>query len=340
MNQQHRRTALVTGAAGFIGSRLSEMLLDDGWTVTGVDCFTDYYPRRQKEANVAGLLAGDGFTFVEDDLATMDLLDRLEGVDTVFHQSAQAGVRDSWAGGFASYVQHNVLATQRLLEACLQAGTRRLVYASSSSVYGNAERYPTREQDVTRPFSPYGVTKLAAENLVCAYARNFGLSTVALRYHTVYGPRQRPDMAIHRLFRAALSGEPFPLFAAGGFVRDFTYVDDICRANVLAAEADLAPGTILNLAGGESVTMVQLIDRIGALVGRPVPVEEFAGQAGDVQRTEADWSAARTLLGWTPVTGLDEGLRAQSEWHASVHAGRDHSGTSPRAEGNAVHHGR
>jgi UDP-glucuronate 4-epimerase len=306
--------ALVTGSAGFIGSRLCEMLVDNGWSVTGVDCFTDYYPRAIKESNLQALRASPSFTFVEGDLRSMRLAECLRGVDAVFHQAAQAGVRDSWGTGFASYVEHNVTATQRLLEAALGEGIGRFVYASSSSVYGNAERYPTREQDPARPFSPYGVTKLAAENLVNAYAHNFGLPTVALRYHTVYGPRQRPDMAIHRLIRAALGEGTFPLFAAGDFVRDFTFVDDICRANLRCAEVDLPPGTVLNLAGGESTTMSALIDRVGDLVGSPVPVEERPGQPGDVRRTDADWSAAREMLDWLPVTRLADGIRAQVEW--------------------------
>jgi nucleoside-diphosphate-sugar epimerase len=307
--------ALVTGVAGFIGSRLAETLVNQGWSVVGVDCYTDYYGRPAKEANLSAVRAADAFTFVEGDLNDVGLPAILDGVDVVFHQAAQAGVRDSWGNGFASYVHHNVLATQRLLEEALQAGVRRFVYASSSSVYGNAERYPTVESDVVRPFSPYGVTKLAAENLVSAYARNFGLSSISLRYHTVYGPRQRPDMAIHRLIKAALTGEPFPLFAAGDFVRDFTFVDDICRANVLAAQANVEPGAVFNLAGGESITMSGLIDRIGEIVGREVPIEERPGQAGDVRRTDADWSKAQKQLGWEPVTSLDEGLRAQVEWH-------------------------
>jgi nucleoside-diphosphate-sugar epimerase len=316
--------ALVTGAAGFVGSRLCEMLVDDGWSVTGVDCFTDYYPRAIKAGNLRALHASPTFTFVEGDLRSMRLAERLRGVDVVFHQAAQAGVRDSWGTGFASYVEHNVTATQRLLEAALGAGVGRFVYASSSSVYGNADRYPTREQDPTRPFSPYGVTKLAGENLVNAYARNFGLATVALRYHTVYGPRQRPDMAIHRLIRAALGEGTFPLFGAGDFVRDFTFVDDICRANLRCTEVVLPPGTVLNLAGGESTTMSALIERIGDLVGSPVPVEDREGQAGDVRRTDADWSAARAMLGWEPAMTLADGIHAQVEWQRRTGKGSRH----------------
>lgn len=315
--------ALVTGAAGFIGSRLSRLLIDEGWSVTGVDCFTDYYARHLKEANLAPIRASGTFTLVEDDLGLMpagELSAHLTGVDVVFHQAAQAGVRDSWGSGFTSYVQHNVTATQSLLEAALHSDVSRFVYASSSSVYGNAQRYPTREQDLTRPYSPYGVTKLAAENLVNAYARNFGLSTVALRYHTVYGPGQRPDMAINRIIGAALGGPSFPLFAAGQFVRDFTFVDDICRANLAAATRDVPSGTVLNLAGGESTTMWALIEQIGRLVGAPVPIEERPGQAGDVRRTDADWSAAEHLLDWRPGTTLEEGLQAQISWQNGLAA--------------------
>lgn len=289
--------------------------------MTGIDCFTDFYARPLKEANLGALRASASFSFVEDDLGQMppgELGALLDDVDVVFHQAAQAGVRDSWGTGFASYVQHNVTATQRLLEASLSSNLARFVYASSSSVYGNAQRYPTREHDLTRPYSPYGVTKLAAENLVNAYARNFGLPTVALRYHTVYGPGQRPDMAINRLIGAALGQARFPLFAAGGYVRDFTFVDDICRANLLSATRDVPPGTILNLAGGESTTMWGLIDRVERLLGAPVPIEERPGQAGDVRRTDADWSAAERLLAWRPETGLDEGLRAQIAWQSAA----------------------
>lgn len=313
--------ALVTGAAGFIGSRLSTALVADGWSVTGMDCFTDYYARPLKEANLAPIRLSDRFSLVEDDLSQIHmtrLAELLQGVDVVFHQAAQAGVRDSWGSGFASYVRHNVIATQQLLEAALRSDVTRFVYASSSSVYGNAQRYPTREQDRTRPHSPYGVTKLAAENLVNAYARNFGLSTVALRYHTVYGPGQRPDMAINRLIGAALGQIPFPLFAAGEYVRDFTFVDDICHANLLSATMDVPPGAVLNLAGGESTSMRALIDRVGRLVGLPVPVEEHPGQAGDVPRTDADWSAAERLLGWRPKTGLEDGLLAQIAWQTGL----------------------
>src|SRR5437879_4946163 len=229
--------ALVTGAAGFVGSHLAEALLARGDTVVGVDCFTPYYDRSDKEQNIAAAVACAGFELVEADLRAADIEALLDGVDAVFHQAAQAGVRLSWSDGFADYVGHNVLATQRLLEAVQRARpAARVVYASSSSVYGNQPRYPTREDDLPKPFSPYGVTKLAAEHLCLLYADNWGVSTMSLRYFTVFGPRQRPDMSIHRLCEAAIHGVAFPCYGDGSQVREFTFVDDIVRGNLLAAE--------------------------------------------------------------------------------------------------------
>src|SRR5436190_14494075 len=225
--------ALVTGAAGFVGSHLAEALLARGDTVVGVDCFTPYYARSDKEQNIAAAVACAGFELVEADLRGADIAALLDGVDAVFHQAAQAGVRLSWSDGFADYVGHNVLATQRMLEAVHAARPgARVVYASSSSVYGNQARYPTVETDLPGPYSPYGVTKLAAEHLCALYAENWGLHTVSLRYFTVFGPRQRPDMSIHRLCEAALRGDVFPRFGDGTQVREFTYVDDIVRGNL------------------------------------------------------------------------------------------------------------
>src|SRR5450432_2607579 len=236
--------ALVTGAAGFVGSHLAEALLARGDTVVGIDCFTPYYDRAAKEQNLATARAHERFEFVEDDLRTCDVGSLLSGVDAVFHQAAQAGVRLSWSDGFADYVSLNVLATQRLLEAVQQARPQaRVVYASSSSVYGNQPRYPTVETDLPKPFSPYGVTKLAAEHLCGLYAENWGTHTVSLRYFTVFGPRQRPDMSIHRLCEAAVRGTSFPRYGDGSQIREFTYVDDIVRGNLLAAERDVAPGS-------------------------------------------------------------------------------------------------
>jgi nucleoside-diphosphate-sugar epimerase len=312
---------LVTGAAGFVGSHLVESLLAEGHDVVGVDAFTPYYDRATKEANLAAARSSDRFRLVEADLRDTDLRPLLDGVDVVYHQAAQPGVRLSWSDGFATYDSCNVLATQRLLEAALQAGVGRFVYASSSSVYGNADRYPVQESDLPRPHSPYGVTKLAAEHLCGLYAANHGLSTVALRYFTVYGPRQRPDMAFHRLIESALDGQAFPLYGDGSHVRDFTFVGDVVAANVRAADADVAPGTVVNVCAGGSTAMRDVIDAVGVAVGSPVPVERHPEQPGDVQRTGGSNDAARRQLGWEPQTALTDGIAAQVAWHRGRRSG-------------------
>jgi nucleoside-diphosphate-sugar epimerase len=306
---------LVTGAAGFIGSALVDALLAGGEDVVGVDAFTPYYDRDVKESNLADALAHDRFRLVEADLRDAELAPLLDGIDVVYHQAAQPGVRLSWSDGFATYDSCNVLATQRLLEAARHASVRRLVYASSSSVYGNADRYPVRESHLPQPHSPYGVTKLAGEHLCGLYAANHGLPTVALRYFTVYGPRQRPDMAFHKLIEGARRGAPFPLYGDGSQVRDFTFVGDVVRANVLAADAGVAPGTVVNVCAGGSTVLRDVIDAVGDAVGSPVPVERHPEQAGDVQRTGGSNDAARRLLGWEPRTSLADGIAAQVAWH-------------------------
>ncbi len=331
-------THLVTGAAGFIGSQLAEALVAAGEDVVGVDAFTPYYDRAQKEANLAALRdgsLGDGtggegsFRLIEADLRDVDLAPLLDGVDVVYHQAAQPGVRLSWSDGFATYDSCNVLATQRLLEASRTAGVSRVVYASSSSVYGNAASYPVVETDLPRPHSPYGVTKLAAEHLCGLYAANYGLSTVALRYFTVYGPRQRPDMAFHRLIEGALDQQPFPLYGDGSHVRDFTYVGDVVRANVLAGRVDLdgagldgaglepdaGRAPVVNICAGGAVVMRDVIQAVSDAVGEPIPIESHPEQPGDVQRTGGANDAARALLGWEPRTSLTDGIAAQVAWH-------------------------
>jgi len=310
--------ALVTGEAGFVGSHLTDSLLERGDAVLGVDCFTPYYAAADKERNLAAARSHGHFEFVEADLRTVAIEPLLDGVDLVFHQAAQAGVRLSWSGGFADYVGHNALATQRLLEAVVAARpAARVVYASSSSVYGNQARYPTTETDLPRPFSPYGVTKLAAEHLCSLYAENWGVSTVSLRYFTVFGPRQRPDMAIHRLCEAAIHGTAFPRYGDGSQIREFTYVDDIVRGNLLAAARDVVPGTYCNLAGGGEITVSALIDLVGDLAGAPVKVDEQPVMAGDSFRNGGAIDRARELLGWEPETSLRDGVSAQLAWHRS-----------------------
>ena len=312
---------VVTGAAGFIGSHLAERLLADGHRVRGIDAMTDYYDPRLKRANLRSALADDAFDFVEVDLVTADVAAILDGAEVVFHLAAQPGVRASWAEGFARCSDNNVLATQRLLEAA-SAGTTipRFVCASSSSVYGNATTFPIRETDLPQPYSPYGVTKLAAEHLCRLYALNKGVHTVALRYFTVYGPRQRPDMGLHRFIEHALDGTPVPLFGTGEQQRDFTYVDDVVEANVLAATADVDAGAVFNVAGGCVVSVNDLLDVVGRVVGCPVRVQHLPEQAGDVAVTAASSKRLRAATTWRPRIDLDTGVDRQVAWHRTRRA--------------------
>lgn len=308
--------ALVTGAAGFVGSHLAERLGRDGHAVRAVDCVTDYYDVEQKRSNLEALARSVDCEVVFEDLCTCDLGPLLAGVDVVFHQAGQPGVRASWSSEFDSYIERNILVTQRLLEAARGAGIRRFVFASSSSIYGNSIVYPTTENDLPRPYSPYGVTKLAAEHLCGVYAHNWGLPTVSLRYFTVYGPRQRPDMAMHRLIEAALSSEAFPMYGDGQQVRDFTYVGDVVEANLLAASAPLEPGLAINISGGSSVTLREIVDIVRDLAG-PIEIDPRPPQAGDVRRTGGSTERASELLDWRPRVSLREGLAAQIKWQAA-----------------------
>jgi len=309
--------ALVTGVAGFIGSRLASRLLEDGHRVVGIDAFTDYYATDLKEVNVSRLTR-DGFQLVRGDLNTADLGELLSDVDVVFHQAGQPGVRQSWGETFATYTRQNVDATQRLLEAARFAPRlTRVVYASSSSVYGDAERYPTLESDLPAPISPYGVTKLAAEHLMTLYARVFAVPTVSLRYFTVYGPGQRPDMAFTRFTRAAVNDDPIHIYGTGEQVRDFTFVDDVVEANIRAATAQVAPGSVFNVAGGSNVSVNDVLSVIERIHGRPLRISYEDAAAGDVRRTGADTGAIRAALGWQAAVALDDGLAAQYEWAAA-----------------------
>ncbi len=310
--------ALVTGAAGFIGSHLVEALLARGFRVTGVDSFTPYYSRLRKEANLVGPLASGEFTLVESDLVDADLTPLLEGVDVVYHLAGQPGVRGSWDSGFEEYLRLNVLATQKLLEASLKAGVGRVVYASSSSLYGNADRYPTAEDDVPAPFSPYGVTKLAAEHLCSLYTANFGLETVSLRYFTVFGPRQRPDLAIMKLIDAALTGRSFPLHGSGTQIRDFTFVDDVVDATLRCGLEPVKPGSVFNVAGGSPATMNEIIDMVGRLAAEPLNIVRTPSVAGDVTRTGGRTDRINAALGWKPKVSLGEGLARQFDWAQSA----------------------
>jgi UDP-glucuronate 4-epimerase len=307
------RVALVSGAAGFIGSHLCGRLVRDGWRVRGVDCFTPYYDPAQKERNVAELAREPRFELKRVDLGGADLRGLLDGVDTVWHLAAQAGVRGSWGRSFAEYTAQNINATQRLLEAAVGSGLRCFVCASSSSVYGEAPTYPMPEDGPLRPISPYGVTKLAAEHLARLYALAHGVPTVSLRYFTVYGPRQRPDMAFHRFFRAILGGEDLTLFGDGSQTRDFTFVEDVTEASLLAAEHG-KPGGVYNVSGGSRTTVQEAIRMMERITGKAARVVRFPGQSGDPHDTGGDSSRAREQLGFHPRVGLEEGLGRMADW--------------------------
>ena len=307
--------ALITGVAGFIGSHLAAKLLADGATVTGIDCFTDYYPRPVKEANLAVNASSPGFRFVEARLQDADLGALLEGATHVFHLAAQAGVRKSWGRDFQLYTSHNVDATQRLLEACVGRPLEKLVYASSSSVYGDDAEIPMRESQLPRPLSPYGVTKLAAEHLCHLYAANHGVPATSVRYFTVYGPRQRPDMAFNKFLRAAMTGEPIAMYGDGLQTRDFTFVADAVAATRAAGDRG-RPGAVYNIGGGSRVSVNQVLELVGRLTGRSLDVRREGAQKGDMRDTFADTTRAREDLGFLPSCSLDSGLAAECEWMA------------------------
>ena len=304
--------ALVTGAAGFIGSHLVDRLLAEGAAVVGVDCFTPSYDPALKRRNLEAASRHPQFRLIELDLGTAEL-SALPEVQVVFHQAAQAGVRASWGAEFATYTHHNVLATQRLLERYGEARLERFVYASSSSVYGDAERYPTDEQALPRPFSPYGVTKLAGEHLALLYGRNFGMPVAALRYFTVYGPRQRPDMAFHRFCRAMLNGEPITVYGDGRQSRDFTFVSDAVEANVRAWRRS-APQGVYNVGGGSQVEVLEAIGILERALGVKARLEFQPRPPGDPLRTRADATRMKADLGLVPQIGIEHGLPQEARW--------------------------
>jgi len=309
--------ALVTGVAGFIGSTLAQTLLDRGAEVVGIDCFTDYYPRPAKEANLAAISRHSSFRFVEATLQATDIGQLLEGRTHVFHLAAQAGVRKSWGRDFQTYTTNNVEATQVLLEACVGRPLERVVYASSSSVYGDRVAIPMREDALPQPVSPYGVTKLAAEQLCYLYFVNYGVPAVSLRYFTVYGPRQRPDMGFHRFLKSAMTGAPVALYGDGEQTRDFTYVDDIVGATIAAAERGV-PGKVYNIGGGSRVTINHVFSIVERCAGRPLDIRREEAQKGDMRDTYADTTAARRDLGFNPKTRLEDGIQAEYRWLESL----------------------
>ncbi len=305
--------ALVTGAAGFIGSHLSAALLDSGASVTGIDSFTDYYSRAIKEVNLGTVKGRPGFNFVEAALQDVDLTALLTGVTHVFHLAGQAGVRKSWGGDFDVYIRDNIQATQRLLEAVARTPIQKYVYSSSSSVYGNHVPLPMREDTYLQPLSPYGVTKLAGEHLGNLYCANHGVPAVSLRYFTVYGPRQRPDMAFQRFLTAARDGTPITMYGDGEQTRDFTFVADIVAAN-MAAAVQGRPGSVYNIGGGSRVTLNHVLDLIRNVTGKTIEVRREPEQKGDMRHTYADTSAARRDLEFSPRVTLENGLDQQYRW--------------------------
>jgi UDP-glucose 4-epimerase len=304
---------LVTGVAGFIGSHLAERLLGDGHEVRGIDKFLENYPRNAKERNLFEPIRHPRFEFVEGDLVGLDLSRMLEGVDYVFHLAAQPGVRDSWGQEFTRYTHNNILATQMLLEACKGKTIQKFVYASSSSVYGDTLDLPMREDGHVRPVSPYGVSKLSAEQLCYLYWIAFGVPTVSLRYFTVYGPRQRPDMGFHIFMKALLGNQEIPLYDDGEQSRDFTFCNDIVDGT-MAAALYTGRGEVFNLGGGSRTTLNNVLQMIEQISGRKFRIKRLPRQPGDVRHTAASIEQARKKLGFAPKASLRDGLAAEWKW--------------------------
>ena len=306
--------ALVTGPCGFIGSHIADQLLARGDSVVGVDSFTDYYDRAVKAENAEQAMAHDHFGLIEGSIIDRVTSEMLEDVDVVFHSAGQPGVRGSWGHQFDGYIENNIRSTQVLLERiALTESPTKMVYSSSSSVYGKATSFPLTEQSLTQPHSPYGVTKLAAEHLCSLYAATRGVNTVSLRYFTVYGPRQRPDMAFNRLFRCALNNWEFPLLGSGKQIRDFTYVDDIVAANLAVADNQMAAGSVFNVAGGSSASLAEAMAIVEELTGVTLKLNQMPAARGDVERTGGSTELLAKATGWEPNVALAQGLSHQFE---------------------------
>ncbi len=306
-------SSLVTGCAGFIGSHLCEYLISKGHKVIGIDSFSDFYPRKYKEKNIEGLLKNPSFNFIGKDMLELKLEELFDGVDGIFHLAAQPGVRTSWGNNFYYYIKDNIILTQRILEALKGFRGKRMVFASSSSVYGDSLFLPFKEDGPTSPISPYGVTKLACEHLCLLYHKNFSIDVVILRYFTVYGPRQRPDMAFHRFFHSIIEGKDIEIFGDGSQTRDFTYVEDIVRATFSAFEKGVS-GAIYNLGGGENIPLLNLLKIMEEVTGKKIKVSFKEREKGDAPHTWADYSKTKRDLGYTPKVKLKEGLSNQWEW--------------------------
>ena len=307
---------LVTGVCGFIGSHLAERLLDSGYDVLGIDCYLDNYSRELKEQNLKILERKSNFSFLEDNIISLNIEEILNGVNGVFHQAAIAGVRASWGKNFQTYLENNILATQLLLEASKGRKIDKFVYASSSSVYGDSTELPVKEDSPTVPISPYGVTKLGGEKLAVLYHKNFDVPTVSLRYFTVYGPRQRPDMGIHKFISSTVRGEDIEIYGDGEQTRDFTYVDDIVEANILAFEKG-RNGGIYNIGGASRIKLIDCINLIKEISNKSTDVKFCPVQKGDAKHTFSDISKAREELGYIPKVGIEDGLKNHYDWLAN-----------------------
>jgi UDP-glucose 4-epimerase len=312
--------SIVTGVAGFIGSHLVEALLNQGEQVIGIDQFNDYYDPALKRQNISSFENHPNFKLIEADIQSLDWAALLADVEIVYHLAAQAGVRASWGDGFRAYTERNINATQIMLEAAKDAKhLKRFVYASTSSVYGDAETLPTSESICPQPVSPYGITKLAAERLCGLYYKNFKVPFTALRYFSVYGPRQRPDMAFHKFFKSVLVEQPIPIYGDGQQTRDFTFVGDVVAGNLAAAKVPEAVGEIFNIGGGSRVGLMQIIDTMEQIVSRPIRKNYLEPAMGDARHTAADVSKARKILGYEPKVSLREGLTQEWNWIQSLY---------------------
>jgi len=316
-------TYIVTGVAGFIGSHLAQTLLKQGERVVGIDEFNDYYDPSFKRQNISCLNSYDAFELIEADIQSLDWKTLLVDIEVVYHQAAQAGVRSSWGKGFHLYTERNINATQIILEAAKEAKSlKRLVFASSSSVYGNAETLPTSESLCPQPVSPYGITKLSAEQLCGLYHQNFGVPVTALRYFTVYGPRQRPDMAFHKFFKAALKNQAISIYGDGQQTRDFTFISDAIAANLAAAKSPSAIGEVFNIGGGSRVILADVLEIIAKIVGYPLQIGYIESAQGDARHTSADITKAQRLLGYQPKVSLSDGLNQEWQWIQAIYSGK------------------
>ena len=307
-------TALITGVAGFIGSSLAEKLLKDNFKVVGIDSFTNYYSPRIKEKNIENCLKHPNFSLIRQDLDTLDLSTAVEKVEYFFHLSAQPGVRASWGKEFSTYVKNNISVTQKILESLKNnSDLKKFVFASSSSVYGAQSNIMNEESSLTRPVSPYGVTKLAAENLANLYFKNYGVPTISLRYFTVYGPKQRPDMALTRFFYSIIKEKKLTIFGNGEQTRDFTYIDDIVNATINTATSDHV-GEILNIGGGSVFSLMHIIEFMKEITEKELEIDFKKEQKGDVKHTSADISKSERLINYKSNTDIKYGLAQQYEY--------------------------